>query len=149
MLSASFSSLVRENIHSWSQMAKCMGPTWSPPGSRRSRWAPCWPHEPYYQGCNNITTAYSHAPPWYLRMLPCWLRRLFGFSQARAWVINQQNYSTPTLNVRQKSHALRPMLNVNQHTAYTLTQSHRPNRHETDKKHKIVNESASCRPPMR
>ena len=27
-----------------------MGPTWDPPGSCRPRWAPCWPHEPCYQG---------------------------------------------------------------------------------------------------
>ena len=33
------------------QIAKFMGPTWGPPGSCRPRWAPCWPHEPCYQGC--------------------------------------------------------------------------------------------------
>ena len=27
-----------------------MGPTWGPPGPCRPGWAPCWPHEPYYQG---------------------------------------------------------------------------------------------------
>ena len=29
------------------QIAKFMGPTWGPPGSR---WASCWPHESCYQG---------------------------------------------------------------------------------------------------
>ena len=29
------------------QIAKFMGPTWGPLGSS---WAPCWPHEPCYQG---------------------------------------------------------------------------------------------------
>ena len=33
-----------------SQIAKFMGPIWGPPGSCRPRWAPCWPHEPCYQG---------------------------------------------------------------------------------------------------
>ena len=32
------------------QIAKFMGPTWGPPGACRPRWAPCWPHEPCYQG---------------------------------------------------------------------------------------------------
>ena len=32
------------------QIAKFMGSTWGPPGSCRPRWAPCWPHEPCYQG---------------------------------------------------------------------------------------------------
>ena len=27
-----------------------MGPTWGPPGSCRPQMAPCWPHEPCYQG---------------------------------------------------------------------------------------------------
>ena len=34
----------------WSQIAKFMGPTWVRPGSCRSQWAPCWSHEPCYQG---------------------------------------------------------------------------------------------------
>ena len=33
-----------------SRIAKFMGPTWVSPGSRRPRWAPCWPHESCYQG---------------------------------------------------------------------------------------------------
>ena len=37
------------------QIAKFMGPTWGPPrgahlGPVGPRWAPCWPHEPCYQG---------------------------------------------------------------------------------------------------
>ena len=32
------------------QIAKFMGPTWGPPRSCRPRWAPCWPHEPCYEG---------------------------------------------------------------------------------------------------
>ena len=34
----------------FTQIAKFMGPTWVPPGSCCPRWAPCWPHEPCYQG---------------------------------------------------------------------------------------------------
>ena len=30
------------------QISKFMGPTWGPPVG--PRWAPCWPHEPCYQG---------------------------------------------------------------------------------------------------
>ena len=33
-----------------SQIARFMGPTWGPPGSYRPQMAPCWPHEPCYQG---------------------------------------------------------------------------------------------------
>ena len=29
-------------------IARFMGPTWGPPGATGPRWAPCWPHEPYY-----------------------------------------------------------------------------------------------------
>ena len=32
------------------QIARLMGPTWDPPGSCRPPMAPCWPHEPCYQG---------------------------------------------------------------------------------------------------
>ena len=32
------------------QIAKFMGPTWDPPGPVGPRWAPCWLHEPCYQG---------------------------------------------------------------------------------------------------
>ena len=32
------------------QIAKFMGPTWGPSGSCRPQMAPCWPHEPCYQG---------------------------------------------------------------------------------------------------
>ena len=32
------------------QIAKFMGPPWGPPGSWRTQMAPCWPHEPCYQG---------------------------------------------------------------------------------------------------
>ena len=32
------------------QITKFMGPNWGPPGSCRPQWAPCWPHEPCYQG---------------------------------------------------------------------------------------------------
>ena len=32
------------------QKTKFMGPTWGPPGSCRPQMAPCWPHEPCYQG---------------------------------------------------------------------------------------------------
>ena len=34
------------------QIAKFVGPTWGPPGPR---WAPCWPHEPCYQGWIPLT----------------------------------------------------------------------------------------------
>ena len=37
-------------------IAKFMGPTWDPPGSSRPQMAPCWPHEPCYQG-NHPTIA--------------------------------------------------------------------------------------------
>ena len=39
--------------------SKFMGPTWGPPGSCRSRWPPCWPHEPCYQDihCNTYVTS--------------------------------------------------------------------------------------------
>ena len=29
-----------------------MGPTWAHLGPVGPRWAPCWPHEPCYQGCS-------------------------------------------------------------------------------------------------
>ena len=32
------------------QIAKFMGPTWAHLGPVGPRWAPCWPHEPCYQG---------------------------------------------------------------------------------------------------
>ena len=38
------------------RIAKFMGPTWDPPGSCRPQMAPCWPHEPCYQG-NHPTVA--------------------------------------------------------------------------------------------
>ena len=34
----------------YSQLAKFMGPTWAHLGPVDPRWAPCWPHEPCYQG---------------------------------------------------------------------------------------------------
>ena len=36
--------------HMCPQITKFMGPTWGPPGSWRPQMAPCWPHEPCYQG---------------------------------------------------------------------------------------------------
>ena len=39
-------------VQVYTQIAKFMGPTWGPPGSCRPQMlAPCWPHEPCYQGC--------------------------------------------------------------------------------------------------
>ena len=36
------------------QIARFMGPTWGPLGPAGPRWAPCWSHEPCYQGeCSN------------------------------------------------------------------------------------------------
>ena len=34
------------------QITKFLGTTWGPPGSSRPQMAPCWPHEPCYQGSN-------------------------------------------------------------------------------------------------
>ena len=34
----------------FTQIAKFMGPTWGPLCPVRTRWAPCWPREPCYQG---------------------------------------------------------------------------------------------------
>ena len=41
----------------WSLIARFMGPTWGPPGTDRTRMAPCWPHEPCYLGywCKEIS----------------------------------------------------------------------------------------------
>ena len=36
-----------------------MGPTWGPPGTVSPRWAPCWSHEPCYQGCVEFPHLYS------------------------------------------------------------------------------------------
>ena len=44
------SSPCHQNINRHTQMAKFMGPTWSPPGTCRPQMGPCWPHEPCYQG---------------------------------------------------------------------------------------------------
>ena len=41
---------IRQTNRMESQITRFMGPTWGPPGSCRPRWAPCWPHEPCYQG---------------------------------------------------------------------------------------------------
>ena len=45
------------NIREISQTAKFMGPTWGPVGPR---WAPCWPHEPCYEGCGAVHGAVCH-----------------------------------------------------------------------------------------
>ena len=48
------------------QIAKLIGPTWGHLGPVGPRWAPCWPHEPCYQG-NYLSISYSL----------CW----FGYSK--------------------------------------------------------------------
>ena len=45
------------------QIARFMWQTWSPPGSCRSRWAQCWPHEPWYQG-TSLSLVDRMIPPW-------------------------------------------------------------------------------------
>ena len=39
-----------------SQIARVMGPTWAHLGPVGPRWAPCWPHEPCYLGCQCNST---------------------------------------------------------------------------------------------
>ena len=42
------------------QIIKFMGPAWGHLGPVGPRWAPCWPHEPCYQGrCPSICSAVS------------------------------------------------------------------------------------------
>ena len=41
------------NISMPSQIVRFMGPTWAHLGPVGPRWAPCWPHELCYQGCDN------------------------------------------------------------------------------------------------
>ena len=45
------------------QITEFMGQTWGPLGSCLPRWAPCWHHEPCYQGRNNpLMSIYSPRP---------------------------------------------------------------------------------------
>ena len=45
-------------FHTYTQIAKFMGPTWGPSGSCRPQMGPCWPHEPWNQG-RYITECYD------------------------------------------------------------------------------------------
>ena len=47
------------------QIAKLIWPTWGPPGPVGPRWAPCWPHEPCYQGVHPLSLLSS--PKWQIQ----------------------------------------------------------------------------------
>ena len=66
------------------QIAKFMGPTWGPPGSCRPQLAPCWPHEPCYQGSHSEQECEAHSK---MKIVAFWLD----------YHRTVQNYANPAL----------------------------------------------------
>ena len=87
------------------QIANFMGPTWAHLGPVGPRWAPCWPHEPCYQGTGrkNGTNAESKLDlnqQWFSAQysgINAHTCRLYNNLWGRRWQESWHNYKSRVL----------------------------------------------------
>ena len=83
------------------QLAKFMGPTWAHLGPVGPRWAPCWAHEPCYQGWllteSVIIGHHTHSPVYhdtFSIILDLWVQQNI-FTWAKLFNLNNFQYKHP------------------------------------------------------